>query len=259
MAIPDPITVLQQLTSGQYEEALGIPVDATIAQINRAHIRQLHRYNRHNEVKEALNRAKGNLTGEDPSTKARRLLAISQPENALGVLRANLNGNSSGHEYHLIGYTLYQLNRYEEAKGYMETAASIRSTPFDFIWLGNTLERLRDFKNALVQYHNAIDQRGGEIEYRLAGNMYLETNDLDNALQYYQKARESGCEDPELVGKIIAIGKKKRWKKRVALFFRVVSVGKDLFGPKRTKSAKPRKPTKETRPKTTPKTPPKTT
>ena len=67
-----PRTILDSVSGGRYEDALGVGVGATRPEINRAHVMLLHRHREDPAVREALNRAVGVLSRERPIDRARR-------------------------------------------------------------------------------------------------------------------------------------------------------------------------------------------
>jgi tetratricopeptide (TPR) repeat protein len=198
-------TILDSVSGGRYEDALGVPVGADPPAINRAHVMLLHRHRQHPEVREALNRAKGVLGRETRVERARRLLRIGHTEEALAALREGNDDPDDAEETHLIGYTLYQLGRYEEAVGYLEHAAELRRGATDLLWLGNTFERLERWESAAASYEYAVRLRGSAIECHLLGNVLIKLERYDEALPAFERAISLGMLDEELLEKRRAV------------------------------------------------------
>jgi len=180
--------VLARVASGQYEEALGVPIGASRAQINRAHIRQLNRFKDSPTTREALNRAKGLLTCESGAQRGRRLLRLGKRDEALAQLRASVRTDAGAEEHHLLGVTLHQLGRDDEARAHLEVAVRMRGSATDLLWLGYTLERMGLLDEALVPYEQAVRMRGAAEECRQLGNVLMVLDRYDEALPLLNRA-----------------------------------------------------------------------
>jgi tetratricopeptide (TPR) repeat protein len=190
--------VLAQVASGQYEEALGVPIGASRTQINRAHIRQLNRFKDSPTTREALNRAKGLLTCESGAQRGQRLLRLGKRDEALAQLRASVRADAGAQEHHLLGVTLHQLGRDDEARAHLEVAVRMRGNATDLLWLGYTLERMGLLDEALVPYERAVRMRGAAEECRQMGNVLMVLDRYDEALPLLNRAASMGPTDHEL-------------------------------------------------------------
>lgn len=198
-------TILDSVSGGRYEDALGVPVGASPPEINRAHVLLLHRHRDNPAVREALNRAKGVLGRETRIERARRLLRIGHTEEALAALRPENEEPGDAEQIHLIGYALYQLGRYGEAVGYLERAAELRRGATDLLWLGNAFERLERWESAAASYEYAVQLRGSAIECHLLGNALVKLERFDEALPAFERAISLGMLDDELLEKRRAV------------------------------------------------------
>lgn len=222
---------IEKLVSlGCYEEALGVSVEATDAELARAHIRQLHRYAGSETGREALNHARTMLSAESTERKVQRLLNIDQLEAARAIMVKVLETHDSAYNLYMLGYILYRMDRYVESARYMKSAFSLSQSPFHAIWLGYALERQGKLREALAQYLWAVKRRGNETEHRLAGTVYFHLGDSGNACHYLEKAVSMGCRDEDVLEKIAMARQKLKYEKlisRVKSVFRFGRAGDD--------------------------------
>ncbi len=190
--------ILAQVNGGLYEEALNLSVDATRAEINRAHIRRLHEFSDNPTVREALNKVKGIITTEGVCDKARRLVRLDKREAALAFLIRSIDDESDAEEHHLLGYIFSRLGRNGEARTHLEKAAELRGDALDYLWLGSTYERLDMFNEAIACYESAVRQRGDAEECRQLGNILIRMERFDEALPLLNRAANLGAMDHDL-------------------------------------------------------------
>lgn len=229
---PSEVTkILAQISGGLYEEALGLTVDATRADINRAHIRRLHEFSDNTAVREALNKVKGIITTEGVCDKARRLVRLDKREAALAFLVRSIDDESDAEEHHLLGYIFSRLGRNGEARAHLEKAAELRGDALDYLWLGSTYERLNMFQEAIACYESAVRQRGDAEECRQLGNILIRMERFDEALPLLNRAANLGPMDHEL-------GEKRRTLLHRRRVKRVKRMGKRIF--ERMRASSPR-------------------
>jgi len=130
------------LADERYEEALGLPLRPTRADIRRAHMRLLVENKSHPETITALNRAETVLAHEGVAEVAARLAKIGQSlsrdgqkEHSLLYLRAAVELRATAIDFHWLGSTLVQLGKPEEAIPFLEKAVAMRDNPQDQEWL----------------------------------------------------------------------------------------------------------------------------
>ena len=198
MAPLEVTKILAQVNGGLYEEVLNLSVDATRAEINRAHIRRLHEFSDNPTVREALNKVKGIITTEGVCDKARRLVRLDKREAALTFLIQSIDDKSDAEEHHLLGYIFSRLGRNGEARTHLEKAADLRGDALDYLWLGSTYERLDMFNEAIACYESAVRQRGDAEECRQLGNILIRMERFDEALPLLNRAANLGAMDHEL-------------------------------------------------------------
>ncbi len=224
MAATDPVTVAALIEGGRYEEAMGVPVNASRAQLNRAHITGLHRFRENPVLRESLNRIKGILAAESRTQKADRLIRTGLFEQTVEFLSGDDGPGSSAQEHHLLGFVLQRLGRNAEALVYLEAAVELRGSLSDRVWLGNVLETEGRLLEAVDQYRIVVEQRGGSFECRLLGDVLVQLGSLDEAALYIERAAMWDPLDMELARKRKQLRRKTRLKRIRRLPGRMLNV-----------------------------------
>jgi tetratricopeptide (TPR) repeat protein len=111
----DGARIIEHVGEGRYEDALGVPVGAGRERVNRMHVRLLHRFRDHPEVREALNRAKCRIATESDAGKGRRLYRLGLHGDALPWLERAVRTRGDLTDLHWLGTALFGLERYPEA------------------------------------------------------------------------------------------------------------------------------------------------
>lgn len=157
--------IIELVAGCRYEQALGVPFDASRAVVNRSHVRLLFAFRDHPAVREALNRAKSVLASERGPEKGRRLARISRHAEALPYLRAALRRGEDIEDHVRLGRALERLERLDEALPHFARAAAGRGLAIDHHRLGAALfhlGRLEDarphLERALEMGHDVLDQ-----------------------------------------------------------------------------------------------------
>ena len=226
MTLKTEAEIERLVSKGCYEDALGITVSATKAEVARAHIRQLHRFTGSESTREALNQAKTTLVGESAERKIQRLVKIDQLDAALMVLEQVQGQRESAYICYMFGYILYRMGRYVESGRHLASAFELSGSPFHAVWLGYALERQGKLKEALEKYLWAIEQRGNETEYRLAGNICFHIGDFKNACVYLEKAISLGCRDEDVSEKVLLVRQKQKYTKLMSRLKNMFNLGK---------------------------------
>lgn len=201
---------------GRYEEALGVCFEATVTEIQRAHIRRLSKHSACVQTRELINFAKVRLTGETRIEKGRRLVRIGQKDLAVRFLTEALrNGDGEADDYLLTGQTLEQLSRLEQALDYYEKATRLRGEAGDFLWLGMALEHMSRFRAAEAAYRQAVEVRGEAVDYLAKGRLLLKKGRLEESRTCLEIAFKLGEKESalELLQQLRAFESKARIKR----------------------------------------------
>jgi len=210
------LEILKLVSTGYYEAALDISVDAAAPVIARAHIRQLHRFSCSVPAREALNRARTALLDETVERRVQRLVNTGQLEDARTVMAKSMGSKPTAYENYMMGYILYHMDRYVEAERCMRQAYEASASPLHSVWLGRSLERQGRSEEALECYLFAIEHRGSEMEHRLAGNLCFHTGQFDKACALLEKSIALGCRDEDVFEKVAAIHQKQKYSRLVS-------------------------------------------
>ncbi len=149
--------IIELVAGCRYEQALGVPFDASRASVNRSHVKLLFRFRDHPSVREALNRAKSVLAAEQGPEKGRRLAHNSRHAEALPYLHAAVLQGADLEDHVRLGRALERLERLDEALPHFARAASRRGLAIDHHRLGAALYHLGRLEDARPHLERAVE------------------------------------------------------------------------------------------------------
>lgn len=187
--------ILSLVSERRFEEALGVSLDATRQEVNRAHVRLLHRHRSRPLVREALNRAKSAMASETDRDRGRRLVEMGRHHEALTFLERAATRDPCAEALNALGRVLYRLARHEQALSHLGRAMELRGSLVDRLWLGRTLDAMGRSEEALDHFIVLVQERGAASDHHLVGVTLFGLQRYDEALVHLERAAALG-DDP---------------------------------------------------------------
>jgi tetratricopeptide (TPR) repeat protein len=159
--------IIELVDGCRYEQALGVTYDASRASVNRSHVKLLHRFRDHPSVREALNRAKSELTSEPASQKGRRLAQLAAHAEALPHLRTAVRQGTDVEDHVRLGLALERLERLDEALPHFLRAVTARGLAIDHHRLGAALFHLGRYQDARPHLQRAVEHGHDVLDQEL--------------------------------------------------------------------------------------------